>query len=83
MVRIPRVRIPREDALAITIVVSGPDAGLFQVAANNCAGGLASSGSCSLTVRFSPTALGARSATLSASDVLGGTMTAALSGTGI
>jgi hypothetical protein len=68
---------------AITVQISGPDLALFQVTANNCAGGLAASGTCSLTVRFSPTATGASSATLSASDALGGTMTAALTGTGI
>lgn len=67
---------------AITIALSGPDAGLFQVIADNCAGGLASSASCTLTVRFSPVSVGARTATLGISDALGGTMTAALSGTG-
>ncbi len=69
---------------AITANLSGPDAASFLVVASNCAGGLAPSTSCSLTVRFSPNgASGARSATLSASDAQGGTMTAALSGTGI
>lgn len=68
---------------AITVVLSGADADLFQVTANNCAGGLAASGSCSLTVRFSPIALGAQSATLSASDAAGGAVNAQLSGTGI
>jgi hypothetical protein len=68
---------------AITVQISGPDLDQFQVTANNCAGGLAASGTCSLTVRFSPTATGARNATLSASDALGATMTAALTGTGI
>jgi len=66
----------------ITVDLSGPDLGLFQVTANNCAG-LAPLGTCSLTVTFSPVNPGARTATLSVSDAFGGTMTAALTGTGI
>ena len=68
---------------AIAIEMSGPDAGAFLVVANNCLGGIAPSQSCSLTVRFSPTVAGARSATLTASDALGGSMTATLNGVGI
>ena len=67
---------------AITLALSGPDVGLFTVISDNCAGGLAASGTCTLTVRFSPVSPGARSATLSATDALGGAMTAALTGTG-
>ena len=67
---------------AITVDVSGVDAALFQLTANNCAGGLAAGATCGLVVRFSPTTTGARSATLTASDALGGAMTAALSGNG-
>lgn len=67
---------------AITLDISGPDAAVFFVTANNCGGGVAASASCNLTVRFSPATTGARSATLTATDAWGGSMTLSLSGTG-
>lgn len=58
----------------------------FRINANTCTATLAPSTSCSISIVFTPTAAGARSATLSVTDNLGtssaATQTAQLSGTG-
>ena len=58
----------------------------FAIYANTCGATLAASTSCSITITFTPTASGARSATLSVSDnagtASGATQTASLSGIG-
>src|ERR1041384_6633680 len=68
------------------IVFGGANPGDFLAdPTSSCAGassGLAPHASCDIVFRFSPTAVGARSAGLSLSASPGGTVTAALSGTG-
>jgi hypothetical protein len=73
-------------ALTISgIAISGTNAGDFGTT-NNCAGSVAASGgSCTISVTFTPTASGARAATLAISDNAGNnasSQTVALSGTG-
>ncbi len=58
-------------------VISGP----FAITANTCGATLAVNTSCTIGIRFTPTAAGAASGTLVASDTAG-TQTAFLSGTG-
>ena len=64
--------------------VSGANAGDFAPGASTCpAGGLAPKGKCTIAIGFTPSALGARSATLTLTDNAGtGTQNVALSGTG-
>jgi hypothetical protein len=67
-------------ATQATVAVSGPDAGDFNQS-NNCATPIAPQGTCTITITFTPSATGARSATLT---VTGGgrPLSAALTGTG-
>lgn len=59
-----------------------PTSADFTIVGNTCGGALAGGGSCTVTVRLTPTAFGARAATLSvATDA--GTQQATLSGTGV
>jgi hypothetical protein len=66
--------------------IVGGNTGDFAIYANNCGATLAPSTSCTLTITFTPTASGARSATLSVTDNAGtttaATQTASLSGIG-
>jgi hypothetical protein len=64
--------------------VSGANAGDFAPGASTCpAGGLAPKGKCTIAIGFTPSALGARSATLTLTDNAGtGTQNVALSGKG-
>ena len=63
--------------------LGGTDPGDFAIDSNTCTGTLAGGASCSVTVHFTPTALGSRSATLSISAFPGDPRSAALSGTGV
>ena len=66
-----------------SISISGADAGDFSIAAKTCGASLAGSASCTVSVAFSPTAVGARSATLTFTDSAGNSpQIASLSGTG-
>ena len=70
---------------AISLAISGTNANRFQIlsAGDTCSGqSLIGGGSCSLTVRFTPLNIGAKSAFVEFSADLGGVGSAALSGTG-
>ena len=65
------------------IVIAGTDLVDFFISANTCGASLAPGASCQVTVRFTPTATGARSATLNFNDDGGASpQTVALSGSG-
>ncbi len=65
------------------VTVTGTDAAMF-AATNNCTVAIAPAGTCTISVTFTPTALGARTATLNiASNVPSSPTTVALTGTGI
>ena len=66
-----------------SIAVTGANAGDFAVSAKTCGASLAVSASCSATIVFKPTAVGARSATLSFTDSASNSpQSVTLSGTG-
>ena len=70
--------------LSVTTTTASANPTDFAVLANTCAGGeLAPGASCSLSLVFSPTATGARTATLSVTDSGGLSHVAALSGVGL
>jgi hypothetical protein len=71
-------------ALAITsVVLGGANPGDF-TETTTCTGSIAIGGTCTITATFKPTALGARSATITVTDnASGATQTIALSGTGV
>lgn len=63
--------------------ISGPNAGDFTMSNNTCGSSLSGTSSCSVNVTFSPSATGARSATLTLTDSdLSSPSTIALSGSG-
>jgi hypothetical protein len=65
-----------------SVGITGTDPGDF-TQSNTCGSSVAAKGSCAITVTFTPTAAGARSANVSVADAGGGTpQTASLSGTG-
>ena len=66
------------------VTVAGPDASDFAIVADDCAGAtLAPSESCDVSVRFTPSAVGSRAATLRFADnAADSPQTAALSGSG-
>jgi hypothetical protein len=66
----------------VSVTVTGTNAADFVVDANSCTGTLAAGDACSVSVHFAPAASGSRKATLSISATPGGTVTAALQGTG-
>jgi hypothetical protein len=67
-----------------SIATAGTNPGDFAVAAKTCGATLAPAASCTVNVTFTPTARGARSATLSVADnAAGSPQTAALTGTGV
>jgi hypothetical protein len=72
------------EALAVTsISLAGADGGDF-AQTNNCASSVAAGASCTINVTFTPTARGARTATVSLADSAAGSpQSIALSGTGI
>jgi Kelch motif/Galactose oxidase, central domain len=67
------------------VTIQGPDAGDFSVVYDQCRQGAVASGdSCLVGVRFTPSALGARAASLVvAGDVTGGSSSTPLSGVGV
>jgi FG-GAP-like repeat/Abnormal spindle-like microcephaly-assoc'd, ASPM-SPD-2-Hydin len=71
-------------ALTIAAVsIAGANAGDFAVSSNTCGSSVAGYASCQISVTFTPTAMGARSATLSISDnATGSPQIVALNGTG-
>jgi predicted MFS family arabinose efflux permease len=73
------------ESLAVSgVSVTGADAGDFQITGSTCAGRrLAFGQSCSVTVRFTPSAVGARQATLALADDEAAPAAAPLSGTGV
>ena len=70
---------------AMTVALGGTDKAEFQVTADGCGKQTLAvgTGSCQITVRFAPSGLGAKSASLTVSASPGGTAVAQLSGTGI
>jgi len=68
---------------AVTTALTGPDAASFTIATSNCTGALAALASCTMVLRYTPSNLGTQSATLTISGTPGGTVTTALSGTGV
>jgi hypothetical protein len=63
--------------------VTGTDASMFKVSSDTCAGKtLATGASCTLGVTFSPTSLGAKTASVQVSGAPGGVAAANLTGTG-
>ncbi|MGA2743553.1 MAG: choice-of-anchor D domain-containing protein [Candidatus Sulfotelmatobacter sp.] len=79
------ITLTNADSAAVrigTVSVTGTDPGDF-TQSNTCGASVAAKGSCSITVTFTPTAAGARSANVSVTDAGGGSpQTASLSGTG-
>lgn len=67
----------------VHVALGGADAGDFAIDSNTCTGVLVGGASCSVTLHFSPTALGARTATLTESANPGGIQTNTLQGTGV
>jgi hypothetical protein len=67
----------------VSISLGGTNTSDFIVDSNTCTTALAGGASCSLTVQFSPTALGARTATITASANPGNITSTTLQGTGV
>jgi outer membrane protein assembly factor BamB len=66
---------------AISDSLSGADRSQFNIVSDTCAGStLAGGASCAIAVRFAPTVLGARTATLAVHATTGGTTSAIVSG---
>ena len=68
---------------ALSVALTGANASEFAVVASGCAAALAPAATCSVTVRFSPIAAGAKAASLDVSATPGGTASATLSGNGL
>ena len=66
----------------ITAALSGTNASAFAIATSNCTT-LAAQAACTLVLRYTPSALGAQTATLTISGTPGGTVTSTLTGTGV
>jgi hypothetical protein len=67
-----------------SVSITGPNAADFAITSNSCGTSLTAYANCPITVAFSPTAAGGRSATLVASDnATGGLQTVSLSGNGL
>ena len=71
-------------SLAInSVMVGGSNASAFMVSSNNCVTSLAAGSFCTISLAFTPTAVGSATATLTVSDnAAGSPQTSALSGTG-
>lgn len=67
----------------LTAAVSGTAASSFAIVTTTCNGVLAGFSTCQVTLRYTPAIIGAESATLTVSGTPGGSVTSALSGTGI
>ena len=67
---------------APAITVTG-DTADFTVTANTCTAALAANATCTVTVRFNPTAAGNRAATITSTTTPGGTSSVTLNGVGI
>jgi hypothetical protein len=66
-----------------SISLAGTNPSDYQISANTCGTSLAGRGTCTVSVRFKPTAAATRKATLSAADNGGGSpQTASLTGVG-
>ena len=66
-----------------SISIAGTNPGDYQISANTCGTSLAARGTCTVSIRFNPTAAATRKATLSVADNGGGSpQTASLSGVG-
>ncbi|MGA8029357.1 MAG: choice-of-anchor D domain-containing protein, partial [Bryobacteraceae bacterium] len=79
---------PGTDTLKITgIAITGPNAGDFTISANTCGTTLAPTATCSVSVKFDPTAPGSRTASLTftdnANNIPGSTQNVTLNGTGV
>lgn len=68
---------------ALSATISGANQTSFAIVTNTCSGTLASSATCQLTLRYTPSALATEAATLTVTGTPGGTVTSALSGTGV
>ncbi|HEY4178816.1 MAG TPA: choice-of-anchor D domain-containing protein [Kofleriaceae bacterium] len=68
---------------ALNVAPGGTNAADFAVSANTCTAALQPSSTCSFTVTFTPAAVGSRSALFDVTATTGGTITAAVSGTGL
>lgn len=66
-----------------TVELRGVQATQFSIVSNGCTSALAGGTDCTVTVRFSPTSLGLKTATLNVSATTGGSGSADISGTGI
>jgi hypothetical protein len=66
-----------------TVGLTGAGAAAFAIVTNGCTSALGPSASCTVEVRFAPTAAGNSAATLSIVGAPGGTVSAALTGSGI
>ena len=68
----------------LTTAVSGAHAGDFMISANTCMNStLLAAGTCTISVRFQPTASGSRSASLTISGTPGGSAASQLTGVGL
>ena len=66
----------------MAVTLSGANASEFGITQDNCTGhALTFPGNCTVSVRFAPTSVGAKSATLNITGTTGGTQTSALTGT--
>jgi len=63
-------------------LLGGANASDFQVAGNTCTSTIAAGATCTMSVRFAPTSLGTKNATLSQNPSGGGGVTATLTGSG-
>jgi hypothetical protein len=75
--------IGQVDSSVPTVTISGANFSQFTIVANGCTAALAPNGTCTVTVRYNPTAEALHAATLTVSGALGGTATTQLAGTGI
>jgi hypothetical protein len=66
---------------ALSVAVSGADAAVFKVTSNGCLAPLSPGDSCTVTILLDAPSMGPRSATLTVSSPVGGTVTVALTGT--
>jgi hypothetical protein len=67
----------------VAATLAGPDLAHFSVTGTTCTSNLAAGASCAVSVRFQPTSTGNKTASLSVSASPGGTVTSALTGTGV
>ena len=67
----------------LSVALSGANAAVFRMPTNTCTGTLGAGGSCDVGIAFQPTATGAATASLDVSGMPGGSLSLALTGTGI